>query len=237
MEVHSPASIAWFMTAPQHCPYIDGRTMQTVLVDPSARLSAHGFGQLLAEGFRRSGRFVYRHQCEDCRACVPVRIAVDQFQPNRRLRRIAHRNHDLVLQLPQQIDIDEHVDLLTRYLAARHAGGGMDHTGQHEYRGMLESRHAQALPIELRLEGRLVAVGVTDRTPRGLSAMYSFFDPLLEKRSLGHYMILNQVELARTWHLPHVYLGYWIPECRKMAYKIGFPSVEKRGRDGRWHTV
>ena len=218
--------IQWYLTAPQNCPYLEGREMQTVLADPAASLGAPRYGHLLAEGFRRSGRFVYRHHCPACSACVPVRVPVDQFRPDRSQRRCLHRNSDLQLQITAVPDIDEHMALFRRYLLARHPGGGMDALTPDDYADMLSDRHSDVFLIECRLGGDLLCVAVTDATPDGLSAMYTFFDPDHGRRSLGSYAILLQIGETLRRGLPHLYLGYWIPDSPKMAYKTRFQPCE-----------
>jgi leucyl-tRNA---protein transferase len=218
--------IQWYLTAPQECPYLEGREMQTVLADPTVRFGAIGYGQLLAEGFRRSGRLVYRHQCPVCSACVAVRVPVDLFRPDRSQRRCLRRNSDLQRVVTRDPDLDEHMALFRRYLLARHPGGGMDTLAPDEYADMLSERHCDVFLIEWRHDGALVAVAVTDATPSGLSAMYTFFDPGLPERSLGTLAVLLQIEEARRRKLPYLYLGYWIPDSAKMAYKARFQPME-----------
>lgn len=218
--------IHWYITAPHPCPYLDGREMQTVLVDPAVSLGARRYGHLLDAGFRRSGQFVYRHQCPTCSACVPVRLPVARFRPDRAQRRCLRRNADLQLRVTVTPDLDEHLELFRRYLQARHPGGGMDQTSRDDYADMLNDRHCEVFLIECRLQGRLLAVALTDQTPRGLSAMYTFFDPDHPARSLGSLAILLQIGEALRRGLPHLYLGYWIPGSRKMAYKTRFQPCE-----------
>lgn len=165
--------------------------MQTVLANPSASLGARRYGVLLAQGFRRSGRFVYRHQRPFCSACIPIRLPVGRFQPNRSQRRCLQRNEDLDLRVVDTPDMDEHMSLFRRYLRARHPGGGMDTLSRDDYADMLNDRHSAVLLIECRLHHELIAVAVTDATPDGLSAMYTFFDPDHRGRSLGSYVSLG----------------------------------------------
>ncbi len=229
--------IRWFVTAPQACPYLDDREMQSLLVDPAVSLGGARYGQLLAEGFRRSGQFVYRHHCPTCSACVPVRIPVADFSPSRSQRRCLKRNHDLAVTItrpPDQpghtpcADLDEHMPLFSRYLAHRHTGGGMERMGRDDYAGMLSHRNGPVDILEFRRDHNLVAVALTDRTPQGLSAMYSFFDPETPDRGLGTLAVLTQIAHARRLRLPHVYLGYWIDQAPKMAYKTRFRPIEGR---------
>ncbi len=228
--------INWYITAPQTCPYVEGREMQTVLVDPAVRLVSDHYGQLLAEGFRRSGQFVYRHQCPVCQACVPVRIPVTRFQPNRTQRRCMKTNADLTVRAVTNPDLDEHMQLFRRYLRSRHADGGMEDTSRADYAGMLSARNCGVLVLEYRQGDELLAVAVTDETPQALSAMYTFFDPDRPVRSLGTFAILRQIEAARDRGLPHLYLGYWIPGSQKMSYKTRFHTLEGR-IGGIWQPI
>lgn len=229
-------SLQWYLTAAQSCPYVEGREMQTVLADPSASLGAERYGLLLREGFRRSGRFVYRHQCPTCSACIPIRLPVARFQPNRSQRRCMRRNADLALRITTAPDIDEHMALFRRYLRARHRGGGMDSLSRKDYADMLNDRHCEVFLIECRLNDELACVAVTDATPGGLSSMYSFFDPDQPARGLGSYAILLQISEALRRGLPHLYLGYWIPDAPKMAYKTRFQPCEAL-LDGVWRPL
>jgi leucyl-tRNA---protein transferase len=226
----------WYLTQPQTCPYLEGRQMQTVLVDPAVSLGVRRYGLLLEEGFRRSGRFVYRHECPACTACVPVRVPVERFRPARAQRRCLRRNEDLQVRLAERPDLDEHMDLFLRYLEARHPEGGMERTSRNDYAGMLDDRHCDVLLIECRMDGQLLAVAVTDATPRGLSAMYTFFDPDHPARGLGSFAILLQIAETLRRGLPHLYLGYWIPGSAKMAYKTRFRPAEGL-IDGTWRPL
>ena len=227
--------IEWYLTASQDCPYLEGREMRSLLVDPTFRLDGSGYGDLLERGFRRSGRFVYRHQCAACTACVAVRVPVAQFRPNRSQRRCLRRNADLEVGLTTRWDLAEHVNLLAQYLRARHAGGGMEEASQATYRDMLDDRHGEVGVLESRLQGKLLAVAITDQTPRGLSAVYTFFDTSLPARGLGNFSILQQIRETARLGLPHLYLGYWIPGSPKMVYKAQFRPIEGLV-DGVWQS-
>ncbi|AHE99595.1 arginyltransferase [Thioalkalivibrio paradoxus] len=233
MQAHP---LQYYLTAPQPCPYLPGREMQAVLVDPAARAPTGHYGRLLVEGFRRSGRLVYRHQCPCCSACVPVRIPVHEFRPGRGQRRCLRRNADLHLRQVLRPNLDEHLALFRRYLDARHPGGGMDDTTRDDYADMISDRHCGVLLLEHRLGSELLAVAVTDVTAHGLSAMYSFFAPDRPARSLGTYAILSQIAEARRLGIAHLYLGYWIAGSEKMAYKTRFRPIEGRV-NGAWRPI
>jgi arginine-tRNA-protein transferase len=191
-------------------------------------LSGTRYESLLARGFRRSGRFVYRPYCGLCQSCVPVRLAVERFAPNRSQRRNLVRNRDLVLMDRPAVFDPEHFALYAAYLRHRHPDGGMaDQLSPESYHDFLiQPWGGETRLLELRLEGRLVALAVTDRLPGALSAVYTCFEPALSSRALGACALLNQIALARRLGLGSLYLGYWIQDCRKMAYKDDYRPIQ-----------
>lgn len=223
------------------CGYLPDREARSAFVDPSVRLGVPLYGALLDQGFRRSGDFAYRPLCVGCSACVPARIAVAEFVPDRAQRRCLQRNADLQRRLRHELD-DEHYALYRRYLAARHPDGGMDPDDAAAFREFLgcgwgrceiwEYRRASIDPATDGRDGELLAVSVVDRVPRGLSAVYTFFDPRHASRSLGTLAILRQIEVARADGLGWVYLGYWVPGSPKMDYKRRFQPLEILGSAG-----
>lgn len=224
--------IRLFQTLPHACGYFAGRTAQNLVLDPAAPNLPELYGLSLARGFRRAGGHVYHPNCPGCHACEPCRIDVARFQPDRSLRRCRAANRDIALAECAPGLTDERHDLYARYLHARHPGGGMDEASSEDFTHFLAAPWSPTVFVEFRRAGRLVAVAVTDVCATGLSAVYTFFEPSLPKRSLGTFAILSQVELARTRHLPHVYLGYWIQDHPKMGYKARFPGLEVLGGDG-----
>ncbi|HET7921526.1 MAG TPA: arginyltransferase [Gammaproteobacteria bacterium] len=223
--------------SPEHpCGYLEGRTARTVFLDPQVTPQQPLYTAFAAQGFRRSGSILYRPQCAECRACVPVRVPVQDFKPDRGQRRTWRRNRDLRVSLrPTEAD-PAHFDLYRRYLAARHPGGGMDVHTEADYTGFLVSRWSHTVSAEWRLGERLLAVAVMDELDAALSAVYTFYDPASPERSLGTQAILWQIETARQRGLRWLYLGYWIAASRKMAYKDRFRPLE-RLVDGAWHRL
>jgi arginine-tRNA-protein transferase len=215
-----------YRTAPHPCGYLPDRQASSLLVDPSAQLSPGLYSRLLARGFRRSGNHVYRPWCEGCRRCVAARVPVAQFSPARRQRRTARRNLDLVAAPLPAAFRSEHYRLYQAYTAARHGDGEMAKSDPEAYLAFLTAAWADTAFLELRLDGRLLAVAVTDLMPDSLSAVYTFFDPTLGSRSLGVEAVLRQIAWARSLNLEWLYLGYWIDGCRKMAYKAEYRPLE-----------
>lgn len=208
------------------CPYLahrQERRLVALVETGGARLD------LLTEaGFRRSQGFLYKPACPGCQACVPVRIVVEEFRPGRGFRKVMRRNADLVWQEMAAESTDEQFALFQRYLRHRHHDGGMVRMDRDAYRDMVEMAPPATRLIEFRdAQGALVGVSLTDWLRSGLSGVYKFFDPDLEPRSLGTFIILWHVERARALGLPYVYLGYWIAQSRKMAYKIRFAPLER----------
>lgn len=220
--------LRFFLTVPHACSYLEGREATTLFLDPQESPGRGVYDALALLGFRRSGRHLYRPHCEGCSACISVRIPVADFVASRNQRRLARRNTDLSLHVRPAIFDSEHYTLYAHYIRTRHADGDMYPPSHEQYRTFLTLDQDYARLLEFRLEGRLVAVAAYDQLEHGLSAIYTFFDPspMLDRRSLGTFAVLSLVERARDLGLPHVYLGYWIRECRKMNYKQAFQPLE-----------
>jgi arginine-tRNA-protein transferase len=227
------AKLLLFATPSHVCSYLPENHATTVFVDPEYPKDSSIYTLLSQNGFRRSGEHVYRPNCPACDACVPLRVPVARFSPRRRQRRIWRMNESLRVNVCTNEFRDEHFALYRRYQSARHPGGGMDNPTHKQYREFLLSSWAETRLYEFREGEQLLAVAVADRLNDGLSAVYSFFDPDLPRRSLGTYCILWQIREASRLGLDWLYLGYWIADSPKMAYKQDFLPQE-RLVDGRW---
>lgn len=220
------STLKLFATQPHPCSYLSGQEATTVFVDPEAKIDPVLYTQLSQLGFRRSGAHLYRPQCLRCQACVSCRIPVKLFRPSRTQRRCLQRNSDLSLHISDNINTAEHYSLYARYIEGRHKDGDMYPPSEDQYRAFLTSEWGITRYIELRLNDRLIAVSVCDQLGDGLSAVYTFYDPYEEHRSLGKYAILAQIERAKAMNLDYVYLGYWIKDCEKMNYKTQYRPLE-----------
>jgi arginine-tRNA-protein transferase len=223
----------FFRSGPLPCPYLPGRVERKLFTRLSGPQAAEVNSTLSRAGFRRSHDIVYRPVCPGCDACVPVRIPVADFQPARTMRRLLRLNADLeVTGIPALATVDQY-RLFTTYQQSRHDDSDMARMSLADYSAMIDEGRAETLIYEVRDPARrLVGAVLTDRLSDGLSAVYSFFDPAESRRSLGTFMILALVREAIAEGLPYVYLGYWIEESRKMAYKARFQPLEALGRDG-----
>lgn len=223
-----------FYLTPQHaCSYLPGRRARTVFADPLAAPDRRTQTVLAAHGFRRSGRYLYRPACPGCMACVPARIPVADFSPNRSQRRTLKRNADVELHvLPAEFRA-EHFALYDRYQRSRHPEGAMLADDPATYLDFFLSEWSDTRFFEFRAGERLLALAVVDRLDDALSAVYTFYEPAEPARSLGTLAILRQIEEARRLGLRWLYLGYWIAGCRKMHYKANFHPLELY-RDGAW---
>jgi arginine-tRNA-protein transferase len=220
-----------FLSTEHPCGYLPRRQARSLFVDPDYTLNPQRYESLLEQGFRRGGNHVYRPRCESCRACVPARIAVASFQPNRAQRRCLKRNEDLTLNILDR-STDEHFALYQRYLRARHDDGGMNPEDKSGFNNFLNCGWGSTEFWEFRAADRLMACAVVDRVPDGLSAVYTLFEPEEPGRSLGVYAVLQQVERAHAWGLRYLYLGYWVPGSQKMDYKRNFRPLELLGPRG-----
>ncbi len=214
-----------FLTTEYPCSYLPEQRARNLVADP-VMISSALYGQLAPLGFRRSGDHLYRPHCQACQACRSLRIPAARFQPNRAQRRIWARNQDLTMRQRDAHFDDEHFALFARYIATRHGGGGMDPASPESYWSFITSQWCPTTLCEFHLGSRLLAVAVVDRLSDGLSAVYTFFDPDCAPRSLGTFAILWQIAEAQRQALDWVYLGYWIAQCDKMAYKSRFHPHE-----------
>jgi len=225
--------LQFYLTASYPCSYLADQSARSQVAMPSGMVDTVAYSELVRQGFRRSGSHVYRPHCDHCQACTPARLVAAGFEPNRTQRRCLARNADLEVRLKPLVYDETHYRLYRRYQAARHAGGGMDQDDREQYRGFLLQSRVDSALIEYRLDSEVVMVALVDRLLDGLSAVYTFFEPGLERRSLGVYGVLEQIRLTRELGLPYLYLGYWIADCRKMAYKRAYRPLEMLLR-GRW---
>lgn len=227
----------FFTTAPLPCPYLAGRLERKIVTELSGPDAEALHEALSRAGFRRSHSIAYTPACPGCNACIPVRIVVDAFRTSRTFRKILRGNDDLVAREVPARATAEQYRLFSRYQDSRHSGGDMALMGFYDYRSMVEDSPIDTYLVEFRdSDGILRACCLTDRLSDGLSAVYSFYDPEQDRRSFGTYVILWLVERAQKLALPYVYLGYWIQESRKMAYKARFAPLEAFGPGG-WRPL
>ena len=228
-------ALSLYITTEHPCGYYDDRHSANLIPDPQQPMNAWLYSQLVNKGFRRSGGFVYRPHCSTCHRCIPCRLDVARFKPNRNQRRCLKRNQDLTTHIKDAAFTDEYLHLYQRYMNSRHSGSSMASPTEDDFKNFLLCDWGQTLFIESRLNGRLLAVTVADFLSVGPSAVYTFFEPEEQKRSLGTFAIMQQIWLARLYELDHIYLGYWIENHPKMDYKNKFDSVELY-LDEDWHN-
>ncbi|MCT4558480.1 MAG: arginyltransferase [Pelagimonas sp.] len=222
-----PLAPQFYVTAPQPCPYLEGRMERKLFTALQGDNAQKINDSLSKQGFRRSQNVLYRPSCADCAACFSARINVEKFQPRRSHKRLIKRNATLTRRATSPWATEEQYDLFRTYLDARHATGGMADMDVFEFGAMIEETPIRSRVIEyINPDDALTAVCLTDMFDDGLSMVYSFYDPHLPRHSLGTWMILDHIEIARSAGLPYVYLGYWVPGSDKMGYKAQFDALE-----------
>ncbi|MHB8354490.1 MAG: arginyltransferase [Burkholderiales bacterium] len=227
-------NLQFYATAPYPCSYLPGLEARSQVVTPGYLIDQPLYSALVDSGFRRSGAFTYRPHCDNCKACVPVRVDINAFQPNRSQRRAWNRHRNLTAYQQPLHFSSEHYELYTRYQLSRHLERDIDQDSQEQYIHFLLQSTIPSHLVEFREEGVLRMVSIIDELDRGLSSVYTFYEPDLPRASLGTYNVLWQIEQCKSRNLPWLYLGYWIRHSQKMAYKIQFQPLQ--GLTGRQWT-
>ena len=231
--------LQYYVTPPYSCSYLAEEKARSQVATPPHLITGAFYGELVRAGFRRSGVFTYRPHCDNCRACVPVRLPVSYFQPSRSQRRSLKAHESLQARELSLDFLGLHYDLYRRYQAARHAGGGMDQDSEQQYSHFLLQSRVDTRLIEFTdpLDGdALRMVSIIDVLDDGLSSVYTFYDPDYPRASFGTYNILWQIAQCAANQLPYLYLGYWIGGSPKMVYKSNFRPIEGLF-DGKWRSL
>lgn len=241
MTDHTPENTQLFLTAAMPCPYLPGRQERKLFTHLTGRRASVLHTLLTDNGFRRSQNLIYRPACEGCSACQSVRIVARRFEPSARFRRVLKINADVTGDVRPARATPEQYALFRRYLEQRHAGGGMTQMNFIDYEYMVEDTPVQSVLVEYRLtigaDRPLIAVALTDVMSNGLSMVYSFYDPALTRRGLGNYLILDHVQQVKSAGLDYVYLGYWVKDSPKMAYKKLFTPLEVQSGPLGWRPL
>jgi len=223
----------FFSTPPAPCPYLENRLERKVVTLLAGEDPDRLHNTLSLAGFRRSQDLAYRPACDGCSACIPIRVRAGEFRPGKSFRRVLRTNADISGRILPSRATAEHYELFHRYLLSRHSDGGMVDMDFGDYRAMVEESPVRSNLAEFRkADGSLFAVCLIDVMEDGFSLVYSFFDPDDADRSPGSFLILWHILEAQRRGLAHVYLGYWIEESRKMAYKKRYSPAEILTRTG-----
>lgn len=235
---HDPAlhQLQFYVTTTYPCGYLKNRSARSLIATPDHLIETPIYSQLIRLGFRRSGKYVYRPHCEGCNACVPVRVPVDRFAPNRSQRRAWNQHQHLTAEVQKIYYSEAHFALYHAYQHTRHPTGGMVTDGVEQYRNFLAQSNVDSVLVEFREGNKLQMVSVVDCVQDGLSAVYTFYDCSDPKSAFGTYSVLWLIDWCRRLHLPHLYLGYWIAESQKMAYKKNYGPLEGL-IEGEWRLL
>lgn len=229
-------ALHFYLTAPYPCSYLPDLQARSQVATPTLLVSTSVYSELVQHGFRRSGTYTYRPLCDNCRACVPLRVSAKHFKANRSQRRAWKSHLHLKATVQPLQDNPEYFSLYQRYQRARHKDGGMDNEDRESYKSFLLQSHVDSVLVEFREQGILRMVSVIDLLLDGLSSVYTFYEPDLPRARFGVYNVLWQIELCRKLELDFVYLGYWIKGSRKMAYKTEYQPAQGL-LEGTWQAL
>ena len=234
-RLHRKLPLAMRLSMKSNCPYIKGQTEQRIAVDISNDPQCHD--GLAAAGFRRVENWVYRPACPQCNACLPWRVDVANFTPSRNMSRIIRNNRDLTRHIASPAPSDDHYRLFKTYVTSRHDEGQMSQMSQQDFTSMISNSPIETVLISYKdAKNNLVGAILSDHQADGLSAVYSFFEPGLATRSLGTFMVLDLLGIAKESELNWLYLGYFVEGSRKMKYKARFGPAEVF-KDGQWQVA
>jgi leucyl-tRNA---protein transferase len=228
-------NLCFYATPTHQCSYLPDQQAITLFADPKFPKNMRLYSTLINFGFRRSGQHLYTPKCENCNACISVRIPVKKFSPSRIQKRIMKKNNDITITEKSSDFSEEHFNLYKKYIAVRHPGGGMDNPTSDNYMEFLTAPWSDTVFFELKIDNKLVGVAVTDVLDDALSAVYTFYDPDFKSRSLGNFAIMFQIIQANILELKWLYLGYWIKESNKMNYKSEF-QPQQLFFNNSWHN-
>lgn len=221
--------LQFYVTTGYKCGYLPNKLAQSLIASPQHLIDANVYGELIQQGFRRSGKFAYRPHCEHCQECIPVRVVLRDFSANRSQKR-AYKQHKNLIATILPVEFHEaHYALYADYQKARHVNeeDNVEQDDTEQYRNFLCQTNVESVLVEFRENNELKMVSVIDKVFDGISAVYTFYDPADKKASFGTYNVLWQIEWAKSLNLPYLYLGYWIKDSRKMAYKQNYKPLEK----------
>lgn len=227
--------LQFYVTASYDCGYLPNKLAQSLIATPQHLVNTQVYSSLIQQGFRRSGKFAYRPHCENCQACVPVRVILQDFSPSRSQKRAFKQHQNLTTTILPVAFHEEHYALYSAYQRARHSDdkltSPLDDSAQ--YQSFLCQSNVESVLVEFRENNQLKMVSVIDIVSDGISAVYTFYDTSNTKVSFGTYNVLWQIEWAKSFNLPYLYLGYWIKASQKMAYKQNYQPLEML-IDGKW---
>lgn len=229
-------SIPLVLTPPRSCSYLENQQSQSIFVHPSCSLNTAIYSQLIQQGFRRSGNEVYVPHCAHCAACLPARIPANQFKINRSQQRCLRKNSHTKAIIKPAVFVEAHYDLYLRYQNIRHTDGDMAQATPTDYIDFLGGSWCDTVFVEFSINDELAGIAVVDQLDNALSAVYTFFDPKFSSYSLGVYAVLWQIEQAKRQQKEFVYLGFWIKNCRKMAYKSNYQPLQIL-QNKQWQTL
>ncbi|MCX7084833.1 MAG: arginyltransferase [Methylococcales bacterium] len=228
--------IPLFLSQDYPCSYLENQQSRSAFVHPSYQMTSEIYAQLMSQGFRRSGDEVYKPHCQTCSACIPVRVPVAHFTPNRSQKRCINKNINTQAKIKPALFEQAHYDMYIRYQKSRHLDGSMANTSPEDYLSFLSSTWSDTVFIEFSINNELASIAVVDQFDDSCSAVYTFFDPKFSDYSPGVFAVLWQIKHCLQANKEFLYLGLWIETCKKMTYKTNYQPLEYL-IDHEWQTM
>jgi len=219
-------SVEIFKSSVRACNYLEHQKAQEIFI-VSEEISSNYYQKLMDLGYRRSGNFFYLPTCIACQECIPIRIPIKAFVPSKNQRRVHRKNRDIIIKKGDLCITPEKLKLYIDYQLYQHKS--KTKTKEQFYEELEEFLFASSIDtieFDYYLKEELVGVGIVDIADNYLSSVYFYFSPEQNKRSLGTYSILWEIEYANQININHYYLGYYIKECPQMNYKNRFKPYE-----------
>ncbi len=216
--------ISELYTQPRQCSYLPEQqsTFHYLFIENG---DMRTYQHILERGYRRFGKMFFRHNCEDCKQCMSIRIPLDTFKPSKSQRRVWNKNQDIAVTISRPQVSKEHIDLYNYFHSYRSDNRNWDFSpiDPDDYlNNFVEGHQKYGWEFQYRKNNELVGVGLVDEVFDSLSSVYFYYSPDWSKNSPGTFSVLKEIEIAKAQNKQFLHLGYWVEKNQSMKYKASF---------------